>query len=99
MPVLVFMLLVGCVILLMLVAGVSTSGSVSRATVRAFRGEVIRRRSDRHTLTTGMRTDYWLDVRTDEGEEISVAVSGRIYGRFKAGDRIVKRAGERWPTT
>ncbi|GGV19564.1 hypothetical protein GCM10010495_38410 [Kitasatospora herbaricolor] len=99
MPVLVFMLVAGVVILLALTAIASSSDSASRATAQAFEGEVIRRYSEQHTLTTGMRTDYWLDVRTVDGEVVSITLPGRICSRFKVGDRIVKRVGERWPST
>ncbi|MER8094781.1 DUF7489 domain-containing protein [Streptomyces goshikiensis] len=91
-----FILVAGTVVFLLLMA--SASDQVSQAMAEAFEGEVIRRRSKQVTLTTGMRTDYWLDVRTDDGEVMSITLPWRIWGRFEAGDRIVKRAGERWPS-
>lgn len=97
MPVWVFILVAGVAVFLLLTA--SASGRVSQAMAKAFEGEVIRRRSEQVTLTTGMRTDYWLDVRTDDGEVMSITLPWRIWGRFETGDRIVKRVGERWPST
>ncbi|AKL67845.1 hypothetical protein M444_23240 [Streptomyces sp. Mg1] len=93
----VFILVAGTVIFLLLIASASDRGS--QAMAEAFEGEVIRRHSKQVTLTTGMRTDYWLDVRTDDGEVRSITLPWRIWGRFEAGDRIVKRVGERWPST
>ncbi|MFE2928760.1 DUF7489 domain-containing protein [Streptomyces goshikiensis] len=93
-----FILMAGVVVFLLLLA--STSGRASpQAMAEAFEGEVIRRHSKQVTLTTGMRTDYWLDIRTDDGELRSITLPWRIWGRFEAGERIVKRAGERWPST
>ncbi|MFB7946253.1 hypothetical protein ACFC6L_15185 [Kitasatospora phosalacinea] len=99
MPVWMFVLVAGFVVLVVLAAVASTSGAASRAMTETFEGEVVRRYSKQHTLTTGMRTDYWLDVRTDDGEVLSVTLPGQVCARYEVGDRIVKRAGERWPST
>ncbi|RKE17304.1 hypothetical protein [Streptomyces sp. TLI_171] len=95
----VLMLVVGVVLLLAVIAIATTSESAATAIGQTFEGEVVRRYSEQVTLTTGMRTDHRLDVRTDDGEVISLTLPGRVCSRFAVGDRIVKRAGERWPST
>lgn len=62
-----------------------------------FSGRVVDRRVEEVTLTTGIRQDRWLVVRTDTDELREVLVSPEVYDRFAVGDRIVKHAGVRWP--
>jgi hypothetical protein len=62
-----------------------------------FTGEVVDRRVDEVTLTTGIRQDHWLVVRTDTGDVLEVPVGPEVHARFAVGDRIVKRAGVRRP--
>ncbi|MFD7654134.1 hypothetical protein ACFV4N_09175 [Actinosynnema sp. NPDC059797] len=63
----------------------------------AYRGRVVDRRVEEVALTTGVRRDCLLVVRTEEGAVVTALVSRKVYGRFSIGDRIVKRAGVRWP--
>ncbi|MFD7729471.1 hypothetical protein ACFV6F_03660 [Kitasatospora phosalacinea] len=92
-----FVLMAGFALLMVLAAVASASGTAARETAQAFEGEVLRRYSKQHTLTTGMRTDHWLDIRTDDGEVLSVTLPGQVCAHYEVGDRIVKRAGERRP--
>lgn len=62
-----------------------------------YSGTVVDRRVEEVALTTGARLDNLLVVRTEEDAVITVLVSPKVYGRFSVGDRIVKRAGARWP--
>ncbi|MFF3327853.1 hypothetical protein [Streptomyces sp. NPDC002889] len=62
-----------------------------------FAGEVIALSVQRVTLTTGMRTDYLLTIRADEGRQFTLQVKDDVYALFAVGDRIVKQAGTLWP--
>ncbi|MEU6895990.1 hypothetical protein ABZ934_30375 [Streptomyces sp. NPDC046557] len=63
-----------------------------------FAGEVIALSVQRVTLTTGMRTDYLMRIRADDGLQFTLQVKDDVYASFAVGDRKVKQAGTRWPT-
>ncbi|MFF3401477.1 hypothetical protein ACFYW6_23570 [Streptomyces sp. NPDC002659] len=62
-----------------------------------FAGEVIALSVQPVTLTTGMRTDYLLTIRADDGRQFTLQVKDDVYALFAVGDRIVKQPGTRWP--
>lgn len=70
---------------------------VAAEVAAAFAGVVTDRRVEEVALTTGLRQDRWLVIRTEGGDVLRVPVSPEVYDRFAVGDRIVKRTGERWP--
>ncbi|MFJ8043319.1 hypothetical protein ACIRBX_22770 [Kitasatospora sp. NPDC096147] len=76
---------------------VMASNNRAREIDRAFDGEVVGRTVQEVTLTTGMRTDHTLEVRTDRGDTEFLRVPAEVYVQFEVGDRISKRLGARWP--
>jgi hypothetical protein len=93
----VWLLIIGVGVAVWVGLAVAWSNGVTAATARQFSGEVVDRAHREVTLTTGMRHDYLLTVRTDDGEQITCDVDAAIFARFAVGDRIVKHAGRRWP--
>lgn len=73
------------------------AGQVNQQVDSQFTGEVIALSVQPVTLTTGMRTDYLLTIRADDGREFTLQVKDDVYALFAVGDRIVKPAGTRWP--
>ncbi|MFI2348675.1 hypothetical protein ACH492_16820 [Streptomyces sp. NPDC019443] len=73
------------------------AGQANEQVESQFAGEVIALSVQRVTLTTGMRTDYLLTIRADDGRQFTLQVKDDVYALFTVGDRIVKPAGTRWP--
>lgn len=92
-----FAIVIGLWLLILIALAVAKSNQVSHEGAREFSGEVTGREHREVTLTTGMRHDYVLTVRKDDGETLSLYVSSSVFGSFAVGDRIVKQSGVRWP--
>jgi hypothetical protein len=93
----VWLLIIGAVLAAWAGVAIAWSNRVTATTAQQFTGEVVDRAHHNVTLTTGMRHDYLLTVRTDDGEQMTCDVNPAVFGRFVVGDRIVKHAGRRWP--
>jgi hypothetical protein len=76
---------------------ITISNRVAAERAQDFVGTVVDRQHNQVTLTTGVRHDFWLMVRKDDDQVIAWPVNGSVYQNFAVGDRVVKRAGDRWP--
>ena len=92
-----WLLIIGAVVVAWGSLAVIWFNGVAATTARQFTGEVVDRAHRHVTLTTGMRHDYLLTVRTDDGARITCDVNAAVFEHFVVGDRIVKHAGRRWP--
>ena len=58
------------------------AGQVNEQVDSQFAGEVIALSVQRVTLTTGMRTDYLLTIRADDGRQFTLHVKDDVYALF-----------------
>ena len=91
-----FTIAIGLWILVMIAVVMTGIRDRDAKVAREFTGVVTDRRHE-HTLTTGMRHDYILTIRADDGEVFKFSVNSSVFGSLAVGDRIVKCAGARWP--
>ncbi|MCX5214570.1 hypothetical protein OG689_35835 [Kitasatospora sp. NBC_00240] len=90
----VFLILaLGPLVLVLAVIAVQRANAVDDA----YTGEVTARWVSSSTGTYGTTTRCMMRIRTDEGQELAVAVDGRTYNALGVGDRVVKTPGARWP--
>ncbi|WP_447002049.1 DUF7489 domain-containing protein [Saccharothrix isguenensis] len=71
---------------------------VAATAAQMFRGHVVERRHEKVVTGRSVGYDFWLVVRTDDDETISVGVTPEVFRGFAVGDRVVKEPGQRWPT-
>ncbi|WP_345695327.1 DUF7489 domain-containing protein [Kitasatospora terrestris] len=62
-----------------------------------YTGEVTGRVVRSSAGTYGPMSHHVIDIRTDDGRELSIEVSDRTYRSLAVGDRVVKEWGKRWP--
>jgi hypothetical protein len=90
--------LCGCGILNFVLVLIAIAASNRKTYYQQFAGQVIGKEHREVTLTTGMRHDFVLVVRRDDAAIAEVLAKASVYNAFSIGDRIVKQAGDRWPT-
>ena len=90
-------------ILLVLIAGPLALALVAFASRRrrSFDDSYAGETTDRWTTTgygaNGMSHSFWLRIRTDDGNELTVHVDGVSYQKLEIGDRVMRTAATRRP--
>ncbi|MFC8721600.1 hypothetical protein [Kitasatospora sp. NPDC057198] len=90
-------------VLLVLIAGPLALALVAFAHRRrrsfndSYAGEITDRWTTTGPATTGTSHSFWLRIRTDDGNELTVPVDGVSYRKLEVGDRVVRTPATRRP--